>query len=648
MSVAEERREEVMRRLRDDYLYFPSRALKIIDKRGEEVVFNLKQPQRRLAAAMMRQRDAGLPQRAVALKARQVGVSTQTQGIAIQRVCQRPNHKALIVAQDNRTAGSLFDIGNRMWANLPREIRPPLAYFANARTGLKYMQFGEAAKKLREDGVYGLNSVIEIDTANEAQAGRGLTIHTLHLSEVAFWENPAKMDSLLNAVPETPESFALVESTAFGANLFKDTWDMAADGSSGFYPHFTPWFEEHEYRLPFANRDDELEFETAVGTGPYGEDEPDLLELIGDSIYTWAAELNERPPDAGDVRIRALEHLHWRRRAIPAKCKGSIDTFHQEYPSTPDEAFLTTGRKVFDLKGVRRVLKAVEHTDPVVPSIEHPGPEKGRLKPLGEREVQSRRGMKIMVAKGALWIPMDRVEDENRRFAQWRMWEKPDPGDDQAVDINGDPAPRLPGQYIAFEDPASGEENEGELAASAIVVINHRTLKQCAELETKNLDPDEVAEQLYLAGLYWNKAWVAIERTGGYGLSGIRRVVRDYRYPRFFRMQVEDNNTGSDLDRAGWDTNPRTKPMMIDRGHELLRTNTDGIRSRRLASQLSTYIRDEKGKTKPDAGKLADILMAWLGAQAIAERRPLRTDREKGRGARAVRTRTVRSSKTGW
>ena len=40
--------------------------------------------------------------------------------------------------------------------------------------------------------------------------------------------------------------------------------------------------------------------------------------------------------------------MWWRRYTIRNDCNNDLQFFKQEYPSTPTEAFLTTGMKVFD------------------------------------------------------------------------------------------------------------------------------------------------------------------------------------------------------------------------------------------------------------------------------------------------------------
>jgi hypothetical protein len=669
-GATEAEREAVRERLRSDYLYYPEVALNIVTKRGERVPFRLKGPQKRLARALMRQREAGQPQRAIILKARQIGMSTLSQGLGIQRATQMPNHLAVTVGQNRETTAALFNIGRFMWANLPEQIRPPAAY-ESGTVDRKLLQFGEPSLQMRRQGMLGLNSAYETATAKSAAAARGRTIHTLHLSEVAFWPTDGTMLAILQGVPDTPESLVLKESTANGDNAFKDDWELAVTGASGYYAMFSPWFEEDEYRRAFANDSDRAEFEHLVGSGPYGEDEGMLLSLIPEQIRGWeqeAIDAGEHVEPLSDeaLETRVLEHLNWRRWCIAAKCEGSVDKFHQEYPSTPDEAFLSTGRKVFDAMQVTKAMRHAEKMDPLVPTLETPGPAVGALVGEEHKAVRARRHVVVDVPQKVVWVPRSRLQRGER--APWRIWKLPQ----QAQTLTCDPetdgpfwpgqggldkltAPeitpsevRIPrGQYVVSCDPASDEVDEKgtEHANHAIVVIDHRTRELVAEFEAQG-DADEIATQVFLAAKFYNDAWVVVERTGGWGLPILRRLAIDLKYPRLFEQESHDKRAEARSDRLGFSTDAQSKPVVIAEAVTVLKLAADGkplIPSRRLLQQHLSYVRDERGRMKPEPGRLADVLMAWAIGQLVTQLRPLRPEgkREKSSGG----TRTFRSKR---
>ena len=52
-----------------------------------------------------------------------------------------------------------------------------------------------------------------------------------------------------------------------------------------------------------------------------------------------------------------LENIKWRRYYIKNKCGGDVEKFHQEYPSTDEEAFVSGGRPRFRVPILREARK---------------------------------------------------------------------------------------------------------------------------------------------------------------------------------------------------------------------------------------------------------------------------------------------------
>src|SRR6202042_2514841 len=186
------------------------------------------------------QRAAGLPVRALVLKARKLGFSTWIALKFLQRVTQIEYLRAVVVAQDVKTAGVILGMAKICHAHLPTveelgvgfSIRPDIVGESES-LGRKFMQFGEGSPRLRRNGRTG-DSIFEIDTAGSPEAGRGSTPHLLHLSEVAWWEGAQttrKMLSLLNATPYELETMVIQETTANGMNHFWRRWVAARDGA---------------------------------------------------------------------------------------------------------------------------------------------------------------------------------------------------------------------------------------------------------------------------------------------------------------------------------------------------------------------------------------------------------------------------------
>ena len=573
--------ERVRYRLKHDNPYWAIHCGKISDKRGKIIPFDLNEGQRSLDAKLEAQRFEGRPQRAIILKARQLGFSTYVQGKLIQRTTQRENHHAVVVAHDRETGGKLFAAGDRFYRYLPNEEGLKPEKFSHRRS--RFLHFGEE----QDDGLIYPDSTYLVDTANEFEAGRGATYHSAHLSEVAFYADPiAKYTALMQAVPDDPDTLVVLESTANGSNLFKDLWDDAVEGRSDFVAHFWAWHQHAEYTLPFANDAERENFR--VGEGPFGEDEPRLIELFN----------------------LTKEQLHWRRWTIANKLAGKLDRFRAEYPSTPEDAFISTGRQVFDQNLVQGVLIDVElNWDPRQPSEERPGPKLMKLQ-AGTTQVREGRLGRIEVPKDPLWVPRQKLE--LGVDADWKIWEEPQPDQQyiEAIDVSGG---GMGGTQTDSDEPAK----------DCIQIINHETRIQVAEFSAR-IDADLLAEQAYLAALAYNMPWLAVEITGSWGLPVARKIWMDFKFPFVFFRKRLGAATDRSEDRLGWDTNRQTKPMLEANMAEMLREGTHGIRSRELVLEMKTHVRDSKGRSGPEAGKFNDRLMAYLIAQQVASLMPVK------------------------
>jgi hypothetical protein len=242
------------------------------------------------------------PIRSIVLKARQLGFSTFTQSWQFEQCEREPNRAALTVSYDDDSTVKMF---------------------GKVKVFRRNQWFPWNAQKDR-DGALELDngSTFYTKTAGNLSAGRGDTIHYLHCSELSSWENASEiLTGLLQAVPMAPETSIIYESTAKGAlGEFYDAWQRAKSGGSEFIPFFAPWFWDPDYALDFASPEQEIAFSKAL----------DLLE--------------QRLVERHSLTMR---QLHWRRYKIRNELQGSEAKFRQEFPSTPEEAFLTTGMPVF-------------------------------------------------------------------------------------------------------------------------------------------------------------------------------------------------------------------------------------------------------------------------------------------------------------
>lgn len=281
--------------------------IKIRDKKNNIVSLVLNEPQLKYYNVIKEMYRKRKPIRIIILKARQMGFSTETEAIIFKNVVTHHNYNAGIVAHKEDSTTNLFNMSKRMLEYLPEDIKPE-----QKKSNAKELVFND-------DQGTGLDSRIKCMTAGGKGIGRSDTFTALHLSELAFWEGDKKatMTGLLQAVPNTPDSMIIIESTANGYEYFKEMWDRAVAGKSDFYPLFIGWNELKEYCMPYTGFD-------------LTQEERELKEQYN----------------------LTLEQLTWRRWCIQNNCSGDINQFKQEYPICPEEAFLSTGNCYFNKENI--------------------------------------------------------------------------------------------------------------------------------------------------------------------------------------------------------------------------------------------------------------------------------------------------------
>jgi hypothetical protein len=528
----------------------------------------------------------------------------------------------LVVAQDVKTAGAIFNMATLMHAHLPTEeelglgfnIKPDVTGASFSPNGRKFITFGERSRRLREQGRTG-QSTLDIDTAQSPESGRGTTRQLVHLSEAvkqserATQGTQSKMISVLNSVPFLPETLVVLESTANGLNHFYRRWVTASEGvddpdtGETYVPMFAAWWRASEYQMRFPTDEARDRFVASIGVGPYGEDEPELVERYGCTP----------------------EQLLWRRMQIRTQHEDNIDLFRQEYPASPEEAFIGSGNPVFSGILVGRAIREVERA---------PEPVRGTLRET-RTVTRKTRGGTIEIPTRVVWVP---EEECVRGEPLLSVWEHPRAGevveveDDEAFVRPGaqaavraqreaalqDALERGPGQYVVAADVAEGEANTfttGDF--HAVHVLDHVTKTQVAEYES-HIDLHLLPRWILLVALYYNEALLAVERNGP-GIAVVEPLRNDYHYRNLYRQRREDQQRANKVrEKIGWTTDQVTKPMLEATFAQALQEGTHGLRSIRTARQLSTYVEDDRGRHGAQAGEHDDLLITAMIARRVA------------------------------
>jgi hypothetical protein len=304
--------------------------------RAAQVPLDFNPSQKLVVDRLMDQAAQGLPMWAIILKARRVGISTECSFLNVAHCTAFPNATAMSVAHRAKNVRAMFRDA--------RAGHSTLCYDC----GLDPEQL-RTAHELRFPHADGQESLYSIATAKTVEGARGLTVTALHLSEAAFYEQAEDaFTALISTVAYRQDTMILVESTANGkvgpGETFYNYWVEAVEGKNQFTPIFISWLMD-----PASRMDPEV---NNVLPSNLDQEEQELVELYGADF----------------------EQISWRRWAIPNRVQGYVDKFHQEYPTNPEEAFVSTGDPAF-LPGEMKAAESTLRKPKFMGSVEIPQAE---------------------------------------------------------------------------------------------------------------------------------------------------------------------------------------------------------------------------------------------------------------------------------
>lgn len=553
-------------------------SIRTKDAQIQKLVFN--EEQRILNETAKKQYQETGRVRLIVLKARQVGVSTWASARIFRKLHLFPNQQAIVIADELDRSETLFGMYDKYAAFLPPEIRPMIRY----STKKKELFFDQPKDHLRQENP-GLGSGIVVETAGDASAARSMTIQLAHLSEVADWPNAIELwVSLAQAIPDY-DSEVYLESTAKGVgNFFHQQWLAAEvgegleDGENGFRAVFFPWWSHKEYTVKLPLKQSKMVKATL----------DDLEREYHEEGIEWRGERHKL----------TLGQIAWRRKTIREKTGGDPRAFQQEYPATPEEAFLVTGTAFFD----GQVLKKYD----------------------ASAEAPRRRCNIVLGPRSSILTPSDPL-------GYLRIWDEPD--DKGQYVIAADTAQGRQVQSIVKRDKLLSDPTgeQGGTDFSSADVLNTRTRKQVAQLHGR-MDPDIFADMLYLLGLLYSTKWderyipalIAVERNHSSGESVIQYLQEEKRYPNLYirRRINRRNNVWSE--EVGWMTSVETRLPMLDNLKRNIREQRIAVPSKESIREMMTFVRGEDGKPAATEGTHDDRVISlaiacWLMDHEVSE-----------------------------
>jgi hypothetical protein len=517
------------KKLFEDFEFYAAKCVKIRTKKGKITPLILNRVQKRFLGRILDQWQRTGRVRFVVLKARQQGLSTVVSAFHYWWMSQRKAQKGLVMAHEGDSTTALFDMYQRVHDNVPDIVRPHTKY--NPRTELVFDV---------------LDSRMRVATAGGRGVARGETLTFAHLSEVAFWP-PAfahkNFNGLIQAVPEEDDTFVFLESTAQGVTgKFYEMYQGCIDPMdilwNGYELFFSAWFESDEYR------------ETAPADFQRTPEEEELVAQFFDKGLT------------------SNDQLYWRRKKVAAV---GLDLFKQEYPATPEEAFLSTGRPIFDNEGLAKRAHEIKGKAPLtLMCVEETYDEKSG-KPL----------------------PLRKITEHSR--GELKVYRALDPAETYVIGADVGMGLRQGIQGKREGDPSVAQILDSQMRQVAI----WRGL----------CHPDVFAKILETLGYHYNSALVIPERNN-HGLVTCV-ALRNANYPYLYTDTIEGTlEPDKDTIKLGFFTSEATKPLIVDKLRALQRDCDIELNDETTIKEMLTFVVTENGKMEAEAGTHDDCVMA--------------------------------------
>jgi len=457
------------------------------------------------------------------LKGRQQGFTTLVTAYQLACCILNRNFQGYTLADKSDNSEAIFQNKAKFpYSQLPDLLKPTEKY--NNRKQLLFEK---------------INSSWAVDTATK-DVGRSRTVNFFHGSECAFWQNG--IAPVQGALGEafTKNCIKIYESTANGYNDFQKMWD------SGVHINcFYEWWRTKEYNISFRNEDIKESF---------------LHEIDTKKGWIW-----DRLRWLRDDKGLAPEQLYWYYNKYDKYLDK--DLIKQEYPCTPHEAFLLSGKNVFDTSVILERLSRLKKPIKV-----------GYFK-------YEYDGLKI-----------SNIEWVNDKNGYIKIYGVPNVPEFTQYCIGGD---------------TSGEGSDYFTGH----VLDAKTGVQVAHLKHQ-FDADQYTRQMYCLGKYYKDALIGIEANfDSYPIKELQRLG----YPKQYTREAQDTYTGKTEKRFGFNTTSLTRPTIISRLIEIVREHSDTINDRETLEELLTIIRNEKGRIEAPEGGHDDDMMGLAIAHEIRD-----------------------------
>ncbi len=513
-------------------------AFTVVNKERQTVPFFFNEAQKEFVR-IYEEHGGGTPY--LILKGRQLGFTTVITAIQYANAIKLRNFAGLTLADTAENVSAIFnDKARSMHQRLHQRLRPSEKY--NSKRELYFDKLGSSWRT----------------AVATADVGRSKTLNFVHLSEAAFFSCTLGdlQAGLLQAC--TADAVVIYESTANGFGEFKDLWD-----SGSCINLFFAWWLAPEYRT---------REHAALERAEAGDADPWLVE-----------------------RVKLLAEMGLDRDQIAWYCNkyaSYLDKslIRQEYPCTPEEAFIASGDCVFDVEALTQQLLRI-------------GGSKPRVGEFTYRRVKTQ----IKDARGEVideeWELAD-VEFRDKPGGMIRIHEEPA----VKTDEQGNATHRAP--YVLGGDTAGTGEDyfTGKM-------VSNLTGRTVATLQIQRVDEDVYAEQMLCLARMYHEALIGIETN--YSRQPMRLIAQEYRYSKIYMRERFDKTYNEAAQVPGFETTPKTRPIIIAGLVRALRDDPGMEPDAPTLKELLTFVKKENGRQEAVEGGHDDLVLALAIAHQI-------------------------------
>ena len=542
---------------------------------GDDILFRLNRPQRKLVGALEQMRTGNKPIRLILLKARQWGGSTCIQlYMAWLQLVHSKGLNSLIIAHQRCATDEIKDMFDRMISRYPDHM---LNAGCDKPPAKRMERVGGTTAATR---IIARNCKLKIGSAERPDSCRGGDYNLVHCSEVGLWKaTPGKTPEDIHRAASSgillqPNTMIVMESTANGTgNFFHKEYMAAKNEDSQFKALFIPWYEIEQYALPFSGvgPDDDIgQFACRLLEGREADQPLSDRSQLGE--YLW--HLWERGATLEAIRWYVAERMKYSDHALMAA----------EYPSDDVEAFAHSGTRVFDKYGVENLRKDCRLM-----------PIRGEIYGDAPSGPESLRNLRFTRSgNGALLV--------------WR-------------DFDSSEAGQVINRYVVAVDIGS-RTPQGDWSVITVIdrlAMLHGGLPEVAAQWRGHSDHDLVAWNAARIAAYYDNALLVIEsnsletKAGGgdsadqslFILTTLKR-----HYPNLYARKGDMTSVAEGRQtRYGFHTNRFTKPMIITNLVQIIREGSYIEHDERCLDEYLTYELYPNGSYGAIDGCHDDILM---------------------------------------